>query len=75
MTTSAQHKSILGTWTIIILMAAGILSQGFYAFMVIGDRGQPTWEYRPVKDIPGESPYANYRVLPYPQHVAGERGE
>ena len=34
-----------------------------------------TLHYRPVEDVPGESPYALYRVLPYPQHVKGPKGE
>jgi len=41
----------------------------------VGDRGQPTWDYRPVPDIPGESPYAVYDVMPFPQHVRGAAGE
>jgi len=41
----------------------------------VGDLGQPTWNYRPVKDVPGESPYAVYQAQPYPQHVKGAKGE
>jgi hypothetical protein len=52
-----------------------ILIQGLFAFSVVGDRGQPDWDYRPVKDVPGESPYAVYEKLPYPQHVRGAEGE
>ena len=51
------------------------LIQGLFAFSVVGDRGQPNWDYRPVKDVPGESPYAMYEKLPYPQHVRGSEGE
>ena len=46
------------TWVIIGLLLAWILGKGFFSFFMVGDLGQPTWNYRPVKDVPGESPYA-----------------
>ena len=71
-----QHKqSELKSWVVIFLLLVIILIQGFFAFFVVGDRGQPGWDYRPVKDVPGESPYAMYETLPYPQHVRGQKGE
>jgi hypothetical protein len=33
------------------------------------------WDYPIVKDVPAESPFANYKLLPDPQHVRGARGE
>jgi len=75
MTHSTGKESRFGTWVIIALLLAWILGKGFFSFFVVGDRGQPTWNYRPVKDVPGESPYARYQVLPYPQHVKGAKGE
>jgi hypothetical protein len=63
------------TWTVIALLVLMILFKGWLAFVVVSDRGQPTWDYRPVADVPGESPYAIYRVLPHPQHVRGAKGE
>jgi hypothetical protein len=63
------------TWAVVILLSAGILLKGFFAFFVVGDLGPPTWDYRPVKDVPGESPYAIYQKLPNPQHVRGAGGE
>ncbi|MBW2239300.1 MAG: hypothetical protein JRD87_04835 [Deltaproteobacteria bacterium] len=75
MTHSTGKESTFGTWVIIFLLLVWILGKGFFSFFVVGDRGQPTWDYRPVKDVPGESPYALYRVLPYPQHVKGAKGE
>ena len=68
-------ESRLSSWLIVILLALGILIQGFFAFFVVGDQGQPTWDYRPVQDVPGESPYAMYDALPYPQHIKGAKGE
>ena len=63
------------TWITILFCVLIVLVQGMFAFYVVGDKGQPTWDYRPVKDVPGESPYAIYQLLPYPQHVRGEKGE
>jgi hypothetical protein len=68
-------QSVLRTWVVIFLLAAGIILTGMFSFYLIGDHGQPSWDYRPAKDVPGESPYAMYQPLPYPQHVRGERGE
>ncbi|MFC1813803.1 hypothetical protein ACFL03_14050 [Thermodesulfobacteriota bacterium] len=72
---SNAKESTLITWIIIALLLAWILGKGFFSFFIVGDMGQPTWNYRPIKDVPGESPYAIYKVLPYPQHVKGAKGE
>ncbi len=72
---SAHKESTPGTWVVILLCVLFILIQGLFAFLVVGDRGQPSWDYRPVKDVPGESPYAMYEKLPHPQHVKGVEGE
>lgn len=68
-------ESSMRTWLWILVMLGIILGKGFMAFFVIGDLGQPTWAYRPVKDVPGESPYAIYQLLPHPQHIRGQKGE
>ncbi len=52
-----------------------ILFKGLLSFFVVSDMGQPNWAYRPVNDVPAASPYAKYQLLPYPQHVRGEKGE
>jgi len=71
-----QHKESSGkTWIWIFALVTFILVKGYFTFTVVGDLGQPTWDYRPVKDVPGESPYAIYEHLPYPQHIRGEKGE
>lgn len=75
MSHDATNESAFKTWVVVCLLALGIVAKGFYAFFVIGDQGQPTWDYRPVADIPGESPYAIYEKLPNPQHVRGAKGE
>ena len=72
---TSEKESTWVTWIIIFLLLLWILGKGFFSFFVVGDLGQPTWNYRPVKDVPGESPYAIYAPLPYPQHVSGDKGE
>jgi len=72
---SVHKNSSITDWVILFFLIALILAKGFYAFSVVGDLGQPTWDYRPVKDVPGQSPYAVYQLLPYPQHVRGSGGE
>lgn len=75
MSHSTTKESTWITWVVIVLLLAWILGKGFFSFFVVGDLGQPTWNYRPIKDVPGESPYAVYQVQPYPQHVKGTKGE
>ncbi|MBW2604892.1 MAG: hypothetical protein JRE28_11360 [Deltaproteobacteria bacterium] len=75
MSHSTTKESTSITWVVIVLLLAWILGKGFFSFFVVGDLGQPTWNYRPIKDVPGESPYAVYQVQPYPQHVKGTKGE
>ena len=70
-----HHSSASKTWIIILLLVLIVLVQGGLAYFIIGDRGQPDWDYRPVKDVPGESPYAIYEPLPFPQHVKGDKNE
>lgn len=69
------HESALRTYLWIGVMVGIVLLKGFFAFFVVSDRGQPTWDYRPIQDIPSQSPYAVYPPLPYPQHVRGFKGE
>ena len=72
---NSHTESAKRTWVWVFLLVAFILFKGYFTFAVVGDLGQPTWDYRPVKDVPGESPYAIYEPLPYPQHIRGEKGE
>jgi hypothetical protein len=72
---TTPKESSFATWVVIFFLLAIILVKGFFAFFFVGNPGQPTWDYRPVKDVPGESPYAFYEPLPYPQHVRGRKGE
>ena len=72
--TSSRPK----TWLVVAACVAIVAFQGWLAYTVIGDLGQPGWDYRPVKDVPGESAYTlsePYHPLPYPQHVYGQQGD
>ena len=75
MHTENHHGSAFGTWIIVILLVLLVFAQGAFSFLVVGDIGQPDWDYRPVRDVPGESPYGIYESLPDPQHIRGKRGE
>ena len=75
MSTEQNHGSLVRTWTWLGIMVSIILFKGFLAFFVVSDMGQPTWSYRPIKDVPGQSPYAVYQLLPTPQHVRGAGGD
>ncbi len=75
METIEYTESVLKTWKWLAVMLAIILFKGFLAFFVVSDLGQPTWDYRSVADVPASSAYAKYRLLPYPQHVRGTKGE
>ena len=75
---TAHKPSAVRTWLLIVLMVAWVVFKGWLAFSVIGDLGQPDWDYRPISDVPGESAYAiqnPYHPLPYAQHVLAEPGQ
>jgi hypothetical protein len=75
MSHSTTKESSTATWIIIAMLLAWVIAKGLFSFFVVGDLGQPTWNYRPVQDVPGESPYAMYAPVPYPQHIRGAEGE
>ena len=70
-----EHQtSAFKTWSLVLAMVGIVLFQGWLAYTVIGDLGMPDWDYRPIPDVYGESPYAMYPPVPYPQHVRGLQG-
>ncbi len=74
----AHEASAIKTWFLVLLMVGWVAFKGWLAFTVIGDLGQPDWDYRPIMDVPGESAYAisdPYHPLPYAQHVMGGLGQ
>lgn len=70
-----QTESVLATWFFIGVLVVLFLLFSTFSYFFVGDRGQPDWDYRPVADVPGQSPYAFYELLPHPQHVKGDKGE
>ncbi len=75
MTPTPHEESAAKTWLGIFFCVLIILAQGAFAFYIVGDRGQPGWDYRPVADVPGQSPFAVYELLPHPQHIRGLEGD
>ena len=71
----ASNESVGAAWVFIFILALLFAIQSFLAYKFIGDAGQPSWSYGAVRDVPGESPYAIYPAVPYPQHVKGAKGE
>ncbi|GAB6908405.1 conserved hypothetical protein [Desulfosarcina cetonica] len=69
-----HQPSLFRTWIWLGVMLGIILFKGFLAFYVVSDMGQPTWDYRPVRDVPASSPYAVYQRMPNAQHVRGAGG-
>ena len=73
-----DSTSRLKTWMVVAACVAIVAFQGWLTLTVIGDLGQPDWDYRPIQDVPGESAYtltAPYYPLPFPQHVYGKQGD
>jgi len=75
METGREIRAHIKTILLVVALAGLILGKGLLAFYRVGDLGMPDWDYRPVKDVPGESPYAVYEVQPYPQHIRGAEGK
>ncbi len=75
MANTHKQESVVRTFVWIGVMLGVILFKGFFSFFVVSDMGQPAWDYRTVKDIPAQSAYANYVLLPNQQHVRGNKGE
>jgi hypothetical protein len=75
MNLSGHRESSAVTWLAIFLLVVLVFAKGFFSFFVVGDLGQPDWDYGTVRDVPAESPYAIYHLLPHPQHVRGAKGE
>lgn len=74
----AHQASFAKSLFLILLMVGIVFFKGWFAYTVIGDLGQPDWDYRPIADVYGESAYAYnnpYHPLPYPQHVRAPQGQ
>ncbi len=75
MSHKTSQESVLATWITVFLLSILFLIYCFFAYKHVGNPGPPSWEYGTIADVPGNSPYAIYKTLPYPQHVRGDRGE
>jgi len=71
---TAFQESAFKTWIVIFFFLVVILFQGALSYLVVGDLGQPGWDFSTIKDVPGESPYAVYQ-LTNPQHIRGAEEE
>ncbi len=67
--------TMVGTWIWITTCVCIVLGVGIFTFYVVGDKESLSWDYRPVKSLPSESPYAEYQKAPFPQHIRGKGGE
>ena len=70
-----ENKTDFSTWVVIALLVIYFLGFSLVSYLMVGNPGQPAWDYGIEKDVPAQSPYAMYQKLPYPQHVRGEKGE
>jgi hypothetical protein len=71
----ARKESAFAIWVLIISVTIWFLAYSLFTYLLVGDRGQPTWDLGVVNDVPASSPYAIYKKVPYPQHVRGEEGD
>lgn len=74
MNTLKIKNTVLHTWIWIVFLIGIVLGVGYFTFTVVSDKGKPSWDYRPVKSIPSQSPYATYKKNPSGQHVSGNEG-
>ena len=75
---SEHITSPVKTWFLVLLMVGWVFFKGWLAYTVIGNLGQPDWDFRPIQDVPGESIYTigePYHPLPFSQHVQGQQGK
>ena len=68
-------NTIAYTWFWIVVLVIIILAMGTFSYFVVSHKGDPSWDYRPVKSLPSVSPNAEYQKLPFPQHIRGKGGK
>jgi hypothetical protein len=71
----ARKESVFATWVLIILVTVWFLFFSLFTYLIVGDKGQPTWNLGAVNDVPATSPYAVYTKVPHPQHIRGKKGD
>ena len=56
-----KESSTLKNWLVPIAIAVLFLVWGLVIFFMVGNKGQPPWDFGAVEDIPGQSPYSTER--------------
>ncbi len=56
-----EEKSAIRDWLIPIAIAVLFFLWGLLIFFMVGNKGQPSWNFGVVEDIPGQSPYSTER--------------
>jgi hypothetical protein len=56
-----EEKSSIKDWLVPIAIAVLFLLWGLLIFFMVGNKGQPPWDFGVVEDIPGQSPYSTER--------------
>jgi hypothetical protein len=56
-----KENSTLKDWLVPIAIAVLFLVWGLVIFFMVGNKGQPPWDFGVVEDIPGQSPYSTER--------------
>lgn len=56
-----KENSTLKDWLVPIAIAVLFLVWGLVIFFMVGNKGQPPWDFGAVEDIPGQSPYSTER--------------
>ena len=56
-----KDNQTIKDWLVPIAIAALFLLWGLLIFFMVGNKGQPPWDFGVVDDIPGQSPYSTER--------------
>ena len=73
-----EQKGSLKLWVIVCGLSLAFLAYGLIAFLTVGDKGPPVWDFGVVPDTPGKSGFsiaADQSASPEQieeQHVAGK---
>jgi hypothetical protein len=56
-----KENPTIKDWLVPIAIAVLFLVWGLLIFFMVGNKGQPPWDFGVVEDIPGQSPYSTQR--------------
>ena len=56
-----KENPTIKDWLVPIVIAVLFLLWGLLIFFMVGNKGQPPWDFGVVDDIPGQSPYSTER--------------